>query len=39
MQTVPLPPHYQLVCNNFDFSSFSLISCSVKRADLHGEMT
>ena len=27
MQIIPFLPHYQLVCNNFDFSSFSLISC------------
>ena len=27
MQTVPFPPHYQSIYINFDFSSFSLISC------------
>lgn len=27
MQIVPFPTHYQLVYTNFDFSSFSLISC------------
>lgn len=30
MQIIPFLPHYQLVCNNFDFSSFSLISCTAK---------
>jgi len=37
MQIIPFLPHYQLVCNNFDFSSFSLISCIVKVAVLHGK--
>ena len=37
MQIIPFLPHYQLVCNNFDFSSFSLISCMVKAAVLHGK--
>ena len=32
MQIVPFLTHYQLVYINFDFSSFSLISCkSIKR--------
>ena len=30
MQIIQFLPHYQLVCNNFDFSSFSLISCVAK---------
>ena len=34
MQIIPFLPHYQLVCNNFDFSSFSLISCIAKAAVL-----
>ena len=37
MQIIPFLPHYQLVCNNFDFSSFSLISCRRKVAVLHGK--
>ena len=37
MQIIPFLPHYQLVCNNFDFSSFSLISCIPKAAVLHGK--
>ena len=32
MQIIPFLPHYQLVCNNFDFSSFSLISCCCNTA-------
>ena len=35
MQIIPFLPHYQLVCNNFDFSSFSLISCAAKAAVFH----
>ena len=31
MQIIPFLPHYQSVCTNFDFSSFSLISCTVKQ--------
>ena len=27
MQIISFPPYYQLVCTNFYFSSFSLISC------------
>ena len=27
MQIIPFPAHYQLVFHNFDFSSFSRISC------------
>ena len=34
MQIVPFLTHYQLVCINFDFSSFSLISYKVKAAVL-----
>jgi len=34
MQIVPFLPHYQLVYANFDFSSFSLISYTVKAAVL-----
>ncbi|ATV37461.1 hypothetical protein CUB95_02260 [Prevotella intermedia] len=30
MQMTPFPAHYQLVYTNFDFSSFSRISCTVK---------
>ena len=30
MQIVPFLPHYQLVYINFDFSSFSLISYTLK---------
>ncbi|BAU17229.1 hypothetical protein PIOMA14_I_0721 [Prevotella intermedia] len=30
MQMTPFPAHYQLVYTNFDFSSFSRISCSAK---------
>ncbi len=30
MQMTPFPAHYQLVYTNFDFSSFSRISCYVK---------
>ncbi|BAU18848.1 hypothetical protein PIOMA14_II_0343 [Prevotella intermedia] len=35
MQMTPFPAHYQLVYTNFDFSSFSRISCTVKAAVLH----
>jgi len=35
MQIVLFLPHYQLVYNNFDFSSFSLISYILKDALLH----
>ena len=35
MQTIPFPAHYQSVYTNFDISSFSLISCTVKAALLH----
>ena len=34
MQIVPFPTHYQLVYTNFDFSSFSLISCKTIWANL-----
>ena len=37
MQIVPFPAHYQSVYTNFDISSFSLISCMVKVAVLHGK--
>ena len=37
MLIVPFLPHYQLVYINFDFSSFSLISYTVKAAVLHGK--
>ena|GEM_PF-2206953 len=30
MQIIPFPAHYQLVYANFDFSSFSRISCAAK---------
>ena len=30
MQIIPFPAHYQLVFHNFDFSSFSRISCKPK---------
>ena len=30
MQMTPFPAHYQLVYTNFDFSSFSRISCPPK---------
>ncbi len=30
MQIVPFSTHYQLVYTNFDFSSFSLISCPIR---------
>ena len=32
MQIIPFPIHYQSVYTNFDISSFSLISCTVKAA-------
>ena len=32
MQIIPFPAHYQLGYHNFDFSSFSRISCTVKAA-------
>ena len=35
MQIISYPVHYQLVCANFDFSSFSRISCIPKAALLH----
>ena len=35
MQIVPFLPHYQLVYINFDLSSFSLISYTIKAALLH----
>ena len=31
MQIISYPVHYQLVCANSDFSSFSRISCSINR--------
>lgn len=34
MQIVPFLIHYQLVYPNFDFSSFSRISCTVKGSQL-----
>ena len=37
MQIVPFRAHCQSVCTNFDFSSFSRISCEVKAAVLHGK--
>ena len=30
MQIIPFPAHYQLGYHNFDFSSFSRISCDAK---------
>ena len=30
MQIVPFPAYYQSVYTNFDFTSFSLISCTTK---------
>ena len=38
MQIISFPAHYQSVYTNFDISSFSLISCTVKWAILHGKM-
>ena len=35
MQIISFPAHYQSVYTNFDISSFSLISCTVKAAVLH----
>ena len=35
MQIIPFSTHYQLVCTNFDFSSFSRISCSATVALSH----
>lgn len=35
MQIIPFPAHYQSVYTNFDISSFSLISCTVKGPQLH----
>ena len=32
------PPHYQLVYINFDISSFSLISYTLKWVKLHGDL-
>ena len=37
MQIIPFPAHYQLGYHNFDFSSFSRISCTAKEAVLHGK--
>ena len=37
MQIIPFPAHYQLGYHNFDFSSFSRISCIPKAAVLHGK--
>ena len=37
MQIVPFLTHYQLVYINFDFSSFSLISCNIKALILQGK--
>nr|WP_307767721.1 hypothetical protein [uncultured Prevotella sp.] len=37
MQIVPFRAHCQSVCTNFDFSSFSRISCIPKAAVLHGK--
>jgi|GEM_PF-4485828 hypothetical protein len=37
MQIVPFPAYYQSVYTNFDFTSFSLISCCAKEAVLHGK--
>ena len=37
MQIVPFLTHYQLVYANFDFSSFSLISCTTTNNLLHCE--
>ncbi|EFL46359.1 hypothetical protein HMPREF9296_1313 [Prevotella disiens FB035-09AN] len=37
MQIIPFPAHYQSVYTNFVISSFSLISCSMKAAVLHGK--
>ena len=34
MQIIPFPAHYQLVFHNFDFSSFSRISCAAKQGVL-----
>ena len=34
MQIIPFPAHYQLGYHNFDFSSFSRISCTPKGAQL-----
>lgn len=39
MQIVPFPAYYQSVYTNFDFTSFSLISCTAKPALLHTEST
>ncbi|MFC2655324.1 MAG: hypothetical protein ACFN0J_11760, partial [Segatella salivae] len=38
MQIVPFLTHYQLVYANFDFSSFSLISYTLKTIKLHDNM-
>ena len=35
MQIVPFPAYYQSVYTNFDFTSFSLISCLPIRPYLH----
>ena len=37
MQIISFLPHYQSVYTNFDFSSFSLISCSAKEPILQGK--
>ena len=37
MQIISYPAHYQSVYTNFDFSSFSRISCTVNKAFLYNE--
>ncbi|ERJ72365.1 hypothetical protein HMPREF0653_02373, partial [Prevotella disiens JCM 6334 = ATCC 29426] len=37
MQIISFPAHFQSVYTNFYISSFSLISCSLKAAVLHGK--
>ena len=37
MQIISFPAHYQSVYTNFDISSFSLISCTIKEALLVGK--
>ena len=37
MQIVPFPAYYQSVYTNFDFTSFSLISCITKVVVLRGK--
>lgn len=34
MQIIPFPAHYQLGYHNFDFSSFSRISCLIRELKL-----